>query len=687
MYYSIRGGTIAVLFASLPLAAAETDDEHHVLDEIVVSATPLERTVEQLAQPVSILGGDQLARQQEASIGETLANQPGVTATYFGPVASRPVIRGQYGERVRVLSNSLDSLDASALSEDHAVSIDSILADRVEVIRGPATLLYGSGAAGGLVNVVDSRVHDAPLGVPFSGAVSLGTASATGKTSGAIKFDVGNDWVSGHFDWFRRDTGDVRIPGSAESEILHEAEGHDEDEDELAEEEAFGRIENTASETEGGAAAVSFTGDHGFIGMTVSRYESGYGVPGEHHHEEEGEEEEEEHEDGVRIGLEQTRYDLTGELLHDGLFEKMKLRVAVNDYGHTEFEGDEIGTVFDTRGTDIRLELKHRSTDLLDGAFGVQYKHIDFAAIGDEAFVPSSDTIQASIFGFEEFSVSDRWTLQASARYEHQGIRTEVAPDYNGSAVGASLGALFSPADHLTFSANLAITERHPNSTELYADGPHLAVQRYEIGSVTRGDGELKTEKSTNLDLTLRGSYSRVEFGVTGFVNSIDDYILLMPTNQVIDELQVFEFHQTDADLTGFEAELLTDLVETDNGHLHARFFSDYVRGEAKDGGNLPRIPPLRFGAGLHYTTDRIDASIEATRYDEQTKTADNELPTDGYTMLDASVSYRFEAQDVLVYLRGTNLSDEEARRHSSPLKDIAPLPGRSIHVGLRWNF
>ena len=202
--------------AASAFADDNTTDEHHQLEEIVVTATPLRRTVETLAQPTAVLSGDALARKQAASIGETIANELGVSATYFGPVASRPVIRGQFGERVDVLSNGLSSLDASALSEDHAVALDNHLAERIEIVRGPATLLYGSGAAGGIVNVIDSRIHEQALDAPLSGALSLGTDSAIGKTAGALRIDAGTENIIGHLDYSRISTDNINIPGFAE---------------------------------------------------------------------------------------------------------------------------------------------------------------------------------------------------------------------------------------------------------------------------------------------------------------------------------------------------------------------------------------------------------------------------------------------------------------------------------------
>jgi iron complex outermembrane receptor protein len=665
-----------------PLAGEQHHDEHHYIDEVVVSAAPLERTVEQMAQPISVLSGDALARSHSSSIGETLADQPGVSATYFGPVASRPVIRGQFGERVLVLTNGLASLDASALSEDHAVSIDSILAQRIEVVRGPATLLYGSGAAGGLVNVVDSRIPERPLQAPLSGKFALGADSATSKREGAGTIDFGSEQIAGHLDYFRRSTSDVEIPGFAESarlRALEEEEGHEDHEGE----EASGVLENTDSDIEGGAGSVTFTGERYFAGLTLSRYNSDYGIPGHHHDEEEGGEEED-----VRIALDQTRYDLSAGFEFDGFFSGARLRIGRNEYTHKELEGEQVGTMYDNLGADSRLELKHRALGIFEGALGAQYKRTDFNAVGDEAFVPPSDTRQTSIFIFEEASISESWVLQASARAENQRIDAPQLPRYDETTTGASIGAIWTVSEAATLSANLALTERHPNSTELFADGPHVAVQRVERGSVTLGRGILGKEVSTNLDLTLRGSLGPLEYNLTGFINDVNDYILLSPTADEEDGLQVFNYGQADVEMYGYEGELLFDVFENDGNHLHARVFSDFVYGEEKvSGAYLPRLPPLRYGVGMHYVREKIEASVDVTHTTDQTRTAANELATDSFTMIDFEATYFFDRPNLMVFVRGTNLGNEDARRHSSPLKDIAPLPGRSLHLGLRLDF
>ncbi len=670
---------VATSIAGLTSAHAQEnhEDEHHLLDEIIVNATPLQRTVEQLAQPTAVLTGELLIKKQSTSLGETVSQELGMSSTFFGPVASRPVIRGQFGERVRILSNGLDSLDASALSEDHQTSVDSFLASSVEIVRGPATLLYGSGAAGGIVNVVDSRIAEAPLDKLLSGGIAAGGDSAVGRRDIAAQVNIGSDRVAFHADYMQRDTDDYEIPGFAESAILREQE-EDHDDDDAP----FGKVENTDSETQTGGLGLSITDDWGFVGVSISDFDSNYGVSGGHAHE--GEEEVD-----VRIDLEQRRYELRSSYDFNRAIETAKVLIAITDYKHTEFEGAEVGTVFETGGTDARIELKHAAIGNLVGAFGLQYRNIDFNAEGAEAYVPPSDTTETGLFAFEEWGVSDNWTLQGSARVERQTIKPELdVMDYSGTAYGVSLGFIHSFTDTQRIAANLALTQRHPNSTELYADGPHVAVQRYERGAITQGADTLGKEESTNIDLTWRGDTDKAEWSVTAYMNQIDDYILLSPTETFIDGFQVFEYGQTDARLTGFEAEGRFELADTGAGHLHTRVFSDMVRGEDRStGNNLPRIPPLRFGAGLHYIINTIEASVDATWHDEQTRTAPNELPTDSYVLVGADISYAIDDAGIFLFLKGTNLTDEDARQHASPLKDTVPLPGRSLHVGVRWDF
>lgn len=675
-----------LLTAAFALSMADEidpPDQHHDIEEITVRATALARTVEQLAQPTAVLRGDELARKIAPSIGESLSKELGLSSTYYGPVASRPVIRGQFGERVRVLANGLDSLDASALSEDHQTSVEGILAQRVEIVRGPATLLYGSGASGGLVNVVDNRIIEEPLGRPVSGAIAFNGADAIGEVAGAGWVAFGNEKFGVHLDYFRRDTEDVEIPGFSESWRQRALESGAGEED--AGEEARGTIENSDSSSDGAAVGVSMLGDKGFVGVSLSTFDSNYGVPGVHAEVEAPGEEE----PPVSIGLEQTRFDLRAEYSIDRVIEKVRLRFAQNDYEHTEFEGDETGTIFETDGSDARVELTHRPLRKFEGAFGGQFKRIDFNAIGDEAYVPASVTERTSLFAFEEFAVNERFAIQGSVRVEEQTIDgRSLALAYDESAFSLSLGAVWGLSDRLTLSAHYSQSERHPNSTELYADGPHVAVQRFERGAVTLGNGILDKETADNLDLTLRGNTERIDWTVTAFVNEIDDYVVLTPTAEVEDGFQVFEYEQEDADLYGFEAEARFELMDTQRGHVHSRIFSDYVFGEERRSGDyLPRLPPLRYGIGVHYTIDQVEMSVDATFYEKQSKTASNELPSDSYTLIGAELSYDVPDRSVFLFIKGSNLGDVDARQHSSPLKEMLPLPGRSLHAGVRVEF
>ena len=398
----------------------------------------------------------------------------------------------------------------------------------------------------------------------------------------------------------------------------------------------------------------------------------------------------EEEEEFVRIDLEQSRVDAKGEYNFDGnILSGIRFRAAVNDYKHTELEGAEIGTIFDVQGMDSRLELRHAPWGDLEGAVGIQYKQVDFDAIGDEAFVPASDTKRMSLFAFEELRLNDSWVLQGSARFEDQEISgATLGEQYDDSAFGASIGAVWRPVEDIRLSANLVMTQRHPTTAELYADGPHIAAQRYERGSVVLGNGILDLEESTNLDLTVHGDTGPIEWSITGFINSVENYILLQPTALELDELPVFDYGQADVEFTGVEAQALIELWDRDDSHVHLSVFTDFVNAkEDASGAHLPRIPPSRVGLGLHGGWNQFDASLDATFAADQDDIAANELPTEGYTLLNFSLSYTFDDPDLYVFVRGSNLLDEEIRQHTSPLKDLIPLPGRSLHLGLRYEF
>lgn len=679
---------VGAVMLSFSAQAREEERHSHALEEITVTATPLKRSAEELAQPTAVLTGEALARKQSASLGETLSEEAGVSSTYFGPVASRPVIRGQSGERVRVLQDGLDSLDVSALSEDHQVALEGILTERVEIVRGPATLLYGSGASGGLVNVIDNRIAEEPLKKPFTGtfAASLETASESRVAAGRV--DAGNENAVFHFDFARRLSGNVEIPGFAESAWQRAMEGID---PEVAERD---EVANTDGDSGSGAAGLSFLGEFGFIGLALSHFDSDYGVPGDHGHEETGNGILElglagDAEESVRIGVEQTRIDLKGSYAFDSTIEEARLRVGRNDYTHTEFEGGETGTIFSSEGIEARLELSHKPLAGWRGALGLQRKSVNFNAVGEEAFVPGSETVQTSVFLFEERPLGTRNLLQAGARIEHQALRSAASPaDYSKTAFAASLGLIRELGDSASVAANLSHSQRHPNATELFAEGPHVALSRFERGALSQGLAPFDQETTNNIDLTYKSERGPWKWSLTGFFSKVDDYIFAAPTGGSEDGFPIFAYRQTDAEFYGYEAQGRVELYDGDAGHLHAHLFSDFVYGEEHgDGPYLPRLPPLRFGLGLDYAGERLAAGLRLTRYRDQDKTAAGEFPSDAYTLLSAELDFHFDQQGLWVFVKGSNLIDEEARQHTSPVKELLPLPGRGLHAGLRYEF
>jgi iron complex outermembrane receptor protein len=635
------------------------------VEEVVVTSTALKENPLEVAQPTTVIGGDDLHRQVAASLGETLAGELGVSSTYFGPSASQPVIRGLGGYRVQVLQDGAAALDVSSLSQDHAVSIEPVVSQQIEVIKGPAALLYGSGASGGLINVVTQRI---PTKLPndVDGAAELRGDTATGERTGALSIEGALSSLALHADYFDRSTDDVEIPSFSQSRELRARLG-----DEASTER--GRLENSASDSHGGALGLSFIGDAGFAGVSWNRYDSTYGIPLE---------------ESAFIDMQQDRFDARGEWRAAGAWlDTLHGAAAYSKYTHTEFEAPAVpGTIFDQEAYEVRLTADHHWSDDWRGTLGTQYVDTDFVATGEEAFVPPSLTRSMAVFAFEERH-AEKWTLELGARAERQSIEPEAAlPDYDGTALSLSTGFVFKlPAEH-ALAVNLTRTQRHPQAAELYADGPHIASGRVEIG-----DPSLDKETALTADVSLRANHDRLAWTVNAFYNDYSDYIYLSPTGEVLviddgEALPINEYLQNGAKLYGYEAEVVVTAFQQLDRKLEVRVSSDYVRGKLDNGENLPQMPPLRVGLGLHFENDKWHLGVEAFRSLRQDDTIENELPTDSYTLLEANASYRmpFGSKHLLMFLRGTNLLDADARLATSPLKDIAPLPGRSLHLGVR---
>lgn len=652
------------------------------LEEVVVTATALRQGVLETAQPVIVLGGDALHRELGQSLGETLAKQPGVTGTWFGPLASRPVIRGLGGERVLMLEDGLGTQDVSALSEDHAVSIDPLVARSVEVIKGPGTLLHGNAAVGGVVNVVTNRFADEPLAQPVQGAVEVRGNTAASEASGAGRLDVRAGQFVLHADGYRRTSDNIDIPGNALSRRLVEELAAEGETDPVN---PRGTLYGSDGDSDGGALGVSYVGSRGFLGVAASRTNANYGTPGP-----------ESGADGssVRIDMTQDRYDLNGEL--DDPFTgitSVRLRAAHGAYFHQEFEPDgEAGTVFDQDSDEARLTFDHAVLGDWRGTFGLQYRDIEFRALGEEAFVPGNATRNIGVFVFEERPVGPL-TLELALRYEEQRIevdRESDLRDYSDDGVSASAGLRWKFAPEYSAALNVTRATRHPVATELYADGVHVALGRYETG-----DPGLGAETALTTDLTLRKHAGAVQFTLSAFYSRYDDFIHARPTGEFFEDeaagelFPIVEYVQDNSTFHGIEADVSLPLLARDAANLTLRLATDHVRGKLERGGNLPLLPPWRFGAELAFERGEWQAGLSVFRYADQDDVAASELPTDGYTMIDADLSWHQPVGDgeIVVFLKGSNLADEEARRASSPIKDYAPLPGRSLTAGLRYEF
>lgn len=694
----------ACIFAAGPAAAQSTQQatetdrhklhgethRHDDIEEVVVRATPLRRDVVEMSQSATVLSGAALQRELANNIGETLTRIPGLANASFGQNVGRPVIRGLQGQRVGVLANNMSSSDASAVSQDHAVAVEPFLADQVEVLRGPATLLYGSGAIGGIVNIV---THSIPEQLPedgFQGRALAQVDSAAAQRFAAARIDLGGSMFAFHANGFYRRTDDYEIPGAAE---LYPDEEH---EDEAPEEAASGILENSFLDNEGGALGGSWIGERWRFGLAWNGYASDYGIPGAHHHEDEhgGETEEAEDEELVTIGLESDRYD--GELVGTDPFagfEQLKFRFARTDYTHTEFEGAETGTVFDSKTDDARLELRHNSWGGFDGAFGLQYTDIDFGAIGEEAFVPPSQTRTGAVFWVEHAEFGN-WQLDSGLRYEDIELDTLERPAHENEAperdtasrgfnpFSASIGAIWHVAEDSHLAFTLARAERAPTAQELFSFGPHIASQTFEVG-----DPSLDIETNMHFETGYRVHGERLSGSIVVYVDRFDDYIYQQNTGEEEDELPVRVWSQQDAEFLGGEIELRYDLGHMRSGHWQVFGFADIVRAELDNGQDVPLMPPLRVGLGLDWDRDRWGASLLWIHADGQTRVADYETPTPGYDRIDAEASWLLPvsaSRQWEVFLKGQNLLDEDIRNSTSYLKDQAPQIGRNFVLGLR---
>lgn len=646
--------------AACLLASAGAFAQDAALPAVTVTANPLGAT--QGAAPVSSVSGNDLLLRRQGTLGETLNGLPGVSSTYFGPTASRPVVRGLDGDRIRILENGGALRDVSGLSFDHAVSLDPIAVDRIEVLRGPGALLYGGNAVGGVVNLIDGRIPTTPLeGV--TGRADVGFASGNRERQGAVLVEGGTDRLGLHVDASGRRFGDTRVPAG-----LPCTQG---DATVLAR-----RLCNSDGHSGGGAVGGSLFFDRGYIGASVSEFANEYGSVAE---------------DEVRLDQRSRRVALQGELRGlRGPLQSLKAQASHTDYRHTEFDAGVPGTVFRTTGSDLRLEARHARIGPLDGVIGFQWDDASLSAEGEEAFLPPSDTRQRALFVYEELPTA--WgKVSFGARTERVDVASAVARR-EFSPASASVGALWNLSRTWQLTGNWSRTQRAPKDYELFADGPHVATGAFELGNPALG-----LERSTSVDAALQWSEgpNRAKVGV--FQNRFSDYIALLSTGQSRDTgeelLPEFAYRAVAARLRGLEAEgsvrLLAGAQTVD---LELR--GDLVRADNLTLGQpLPRIAPLRVGATLAWGSGPWGARLGFDHWARQSRVPEGDSPVAGYTLLNSSLTYKARAgqADLLWYARLDNIADRLAFSPTSILTQSAPgrvpLPGRSLRVGVRADF
>ena len=642
----------------------------------VITGNPLGSS--QLASPTTVLEGDDLTLQQQGSLGETLNKQPGVSSSYFGPGASRPIIRGLDGDRIRILRNGVGALDASSLSYDHAVPLDPVNVERIEIVRGPAALLYGGNAIGGVVNTFDNRIPTAAIdGIHGAGELRYSGADTTRSSAG--KLEAGDGTFALHLDASAREFNDLKIPGEARSR--HAPQSDDDDNKK-------GRLGNSSGRQDGGAVGGSYTWDDGYAGLSYSTYDANYGSPAEQ---------------DVRIRMKQDHYAFASEIRNlQGPFSSLKLNAGYTDYEHREIEGGEVGTTFKNKGYEARVEARHLPLGPLNGVVGAQVNRNEFSALGEEAFVPQTDTNSGALFVLEELQATDRLKLSLGGRLEH----TVVDPDAKGNerfsaadtsksftATSLSSGAVFTLTPIWSLAATLGYTERAPTFYELYANGAHVATGTYEVG-----DANLSKEKAVSSDLALRydNGTHKGSFGV--FYSHFSNYIGLLGTGRTLNDegqpdahgIPEYTYSGVRARFTGFEAKDHWTLGESAYGKFALELSGDYTRATNLDTGEaLPRIAPLRLGSGLLWELDRWQARVDIEHASDQGRVPANESGTDGYTTLGASAGYHFDVgrSQWLAFVKGDNLTNQTVRYASSILRDIAPAPGRGVEFGLRTTF
>ncbi len=688
------------------------------LDPLVIESSPLSPSVSETTQAWSVLSGDELEKAKGTTLAETLSDTPGVSQTHFGLASNRPIIRGMDKFRIRVLQNGTDNFDVSAQSEDHAVTVDPLMVDRIEVLRGASALLYGGSAIGGVVNVIDRSIPTTPYGKPGASLLSSYNSVNEGWNYGATAFGSSGK-LNFQVNGFKRDFEDYDAP-TFFTEDHHSG--------------AISGPFNAVANSYGESSSIGFGGsymlDSGYTGLSFSRYENKYGVPGEHA------------DNLTYVDMESDRFEFRSEIEVSGSewLNSIRLNFGYGDYKHSEIGYENGAPPFQTHATYLREGYEGRivfdhDVGELSGVFGLHGLFDEFKIEGHESILsgltktwsdataaatatstPSNpdiegeDSSRIALFLIEEYDWDDATRLNAGIRWEHLDRDYQGTADRDDSTFSASGGVSRDINELWNISGNLSYSERTPDTAELYADGPHHATEAYEIGNPN-----LDTESARGVEIIIRKTEGKVTGQFSAFHTRFNNYVFLeeVSPEQERDSggnlkndtkypgaldgfpagtegLPVKEYESIKAEYQGIEVEIDWLAMESPSWDLLLSAYGDLLRGKNKtEGGNLPRIPATRLGLGFEVQQEKLDFGAKLVRSFKQDKLGHHEETTPAHSLLSAFASYDFSSGDSVgqVFLRGYNLTDELAYNHSSLLKQFAPMPGRSVEIGLKFDF
>jgi iron complex outermembrane receptor protein len=699
----LAGGSSLLLSGATMAQTGSPAQSAPQVTEIRVTALGIDESADLIVAPFDVIERDELLNRA-GTLGDLLNGLTGVHADSFGGGASRPVIRGQGAPRTKILSDGNSILDASDVSPDHAVTVDTLLAQRIEVVRGPATLLYGGGAIGGVVNVLDDKIPTSMPEKGYEGFAALRGNTVADEKAGAISLTGrATDNLAVHFESSMRDAGDYQAADWDEPQV-----------------------DGTFAENNNTSFGASWIGERGFIGLSYSYRADEYGIPGhseeylgchpeddelhcdddhdDHHDDHDDHDHHDDHDDHDHeehavpfVDLNSKRVDMRGEYMNPFAgINKVRFRASSTNYDHTEFEEDEVGAVFGNKGYEARLEFDHAAVMGWQGLFGIQLSDSTFKNGGEHVFMPTVDSRSTGLFVVEHYQLNDAWHFEAGARYDRQNHRPvdddRNRPSFSDSAFSYSGAAIWNISPGTILSVTYAHAQRLPQAQELYARGIHVASNTYECGLIahpltcggTVNNQDITKETADNFELGLRKIEGPFTYSLSLFRNQVDNYIYARTLDQY-EDFRLIKYTQRDAEFTGYEAEFGYRF----NDVLSASLFSDYVRVGLSSDDRLPRIPPRRTGGRVNTQLGNgYNAELEFYRAAGADRVASFETAQPAYDMLNLSANYSFGDEGrYQVFLRGSNLLDEDVRNQTSFIADVIPMPGRNISAGFRVGF